>query len=67
MRGRVPELAGRWNVPAEGSSTRACVHAWQGRAGEENTVYNRQTMRDAKRDGGGACTVETLVSLRRTR
>lgn len=36
------------------------VHAWEGRGGEENAVYKRQTMRDAKRDGGGACTVETF-------
>lgn len=37
------------------------VHACMlGRARAENTVYNRQTMRDAKRDGGSACTVETF-------
>lgn len=31
---------------------------------EENEVYSRLTMRDAKRDGGGACSTETLVVSR---
>lgn len=62
MRGE-PELAGRWNAlaPAEEcSSSRARGTLGRGRGREETAVYRRLTAPDAKRDGGGVCSSETL-------
>lgn len=65
MRGE-PELAGKWNAPApapaeEYSSSRALSTARLGGPRQRReAVYRLLTMRDAKRDGGGACSGETL-------